>query len=337
MEVKLVNEKEYNFDYLIEKINIADFSKSPFKHIYIEDFFDEIHFQEITKSKEIAPPLATNDNELIDGLYSQGFKIITFPGCVNDRKKYIKWHSENKKMQHHSACEGFGMVLRLYEIESPILKALNKFLASDQFNQAIAQKFGVNFSDCDVDGGIQKYLDGYEISPHPDIRKKAATFMVNINPSPESETLNIHTHYLKFKPSKSYVQTFWEGNPDVDRAWVPWSWADTENRQTKNNSIVLFSPSNDTLHAIKTEYNHLQTQRTQLYGNLWFRDTGVTKSTLEWEDLDLISKRLPAKNTSLGSNLRAKILQFIPTSTKKAIKGFMHRKDDLGNRSSSVK
>ena len=36
----------------------------------------------------------------------------------------------------------------------------------------------------------------------------------------------------------------------------------------KNNSIVLFKPDIDTLHAIKLDYNHNKFQRTQLYGNL---------------------------------------------------------------------
>ena len=44
------------------------------------------------------------------------------------------------------------------------------------------EKFGIEYQNCNIDGGIQKYLDGYELSPHPDIRLKAATFMVNINP-----------------------------------------------------------------------------------------------------------------------------------------------------------
>ena len=89
--------------------------------------------------------------------------------------------------------------------------------------------------------------------------------------SEESEKLDHHTHYMKFKKAYSYIEEFWEGNPDVDRAWVPWDWATTVKQQFKNNSIVLFSPSNSTLHSVKANYDHLITQRTQLYGNLWFK------------------------------------------------------------------
>ena len=39
-------------------------------------------------------------------------------------------------------------------------------------------------------------------------------------------------------------------------------------RTNKNNSIVIFKPSVDTLHAVKMKYDHTKFQRTQLYGNL---------------------------------------------------------------------
>ena len=301
-----------DFTYLIEKILNSDFTQKPFKHIYIEDFFSQTQLNDILNSTEISAPIASNDKELIDGLISKGFKPISFPGCTTDINKYIKWHKGNRDTSVHSATEGFGLVFRLYRVQSKILNDLNEFLASDAFNKAIAEKFEIDFSDCIVDGGIQKYLDGYEISPHPDTRKKAATFMVNINPSFESEKMNHHTHYLKLKDNYSYVEKFWNGNKDIDRGWVPWFWAETIKQQKKNNSIVLFSPSDDTLHGVKTNYDHLSTQRTQLYGNLWYK-TSTTKHQLEWEDLDLVNH----KNTEVSlrkSKLKQKIKSILPES-----------------------
>lgn len=305
------------FDYLIKKIENADFEISPFQHIYIEDFFSQEHFEKIISCEEIASPNACNDEQLLDGLYEKGFKAIPFPGCVTDRDKYIKWHTHGKKSEHHTACEGFGMALRLYNMQSEILIKLNDFLTSDRFNKVIAKKFNVDFQKCMTDGGIQKYLDGYEISPHPDIRKKAATFMVNINPSTMSESLDHHTHYLKFNPEKEYVRAFWEGNPDLDRAWVPWSWATTVKQQTKNNSIVLFSPANDTMHGVKANYNHLITQRTQLYGNLWYKES-IMKGKLEWESLDLSIKTPEVKNNKI--NIHGRLSQMLPSSLKNSLK-----------------
>lgn len=313
--------KNYDFSYLIKKIRESDFSLKPFRHVYLENFFSDTHFKEILNSTEITSPKATNDRELIEGLIDKGFNPIEFPGCVTDIKKYINWHENKKKTDTHSACEGFGMVLRLYDIQSEILIELNEFLKSEDFNKAIAEKFEIDFEGCIIDGGIQKYLDGYEISPHPDIRRKAATFMVNINPSSDSENMNQHTHYLKFKDSYAYVEEFWSGNKHIDRAWVPWSWTDTVKQQTKNNTIVIFSPSNDTMHAVKTDYNHLLTQRTQLYGNIWYK-TNSTTSKVEWEDLDLHSTNKSVKK--LDKNvIKQKMIAIIPVSLKDKIKAII--------------
>jgi hypothetical protein len=291
-----------DFTYLIDKIRITDFSTEPFKHIYIEDFFSSDHFDEIVTTNEISLAAAKSDRGLFDALFDKGYKIIPFPGCITDQKKYADWRAGKKKVEHHSACEGFGVAFRLFTPTSSILRELDEFLNGEAFNRCLAEKFSVPYEDCRVDVGIQKYLDGYEISPHPDIRRKATTFMVNINPRVASERANHHTHYLRFKPERRYVQTFWEGNPSIDRCWVPWDWTETVYQQTKNNSIVLFSPSNDTMHGVKADYNHLLTQRTQLYGNLWFKEF-ETEGQLEWEDFDFRgnlsrTKRRPIKKAA---------------------------------------
>jgi hypothetical protein len=66
---------------------------------------------------------------------------------------------------------------------------------------------------------------------------------------------------------------------------VPWDWVETHKQQTKNNSIIIFSPADDTLHAVKASYDHLVTQRTQFYGNLWFRELNAKPGT-GWRDLE---------------------------------------------------
>lgn len=83
----------------------------------------------------------------------------------------------------------------------------------------------------------------------------------------------MRNQYLTFKQEKWFVQEFWRHNKDYDRCWLPWEWCNTVKQQRRNNSIVIFSPSYDTLHAIKLNYDHLQTQRTQFYGNLWYKET----------------------------------------------------------------
>ena len=320
-----------DFGYLAEKITAAPFSDDPFRHVYIDDFLSQEHFNQILSCSEIAAPPASNDKELFSLLRGQGYKPIPFPGCITDEDAYIRWHRGEEQIDPHSSTEGFGVVLRLEDIRSPILVALRDYLDSEAFNRAVAQKFDVDFDKCTFDGGIQKYLDGYEISPHPDIRRKATTFMVNINPNDHSESANHHTHYMTFKPERAYVQSFWQGNPKTDRCWVPWDWCETSFQQTKNNSVVLFSPDNDTVHAVRARYDHLMTQRTQLYGNLWY-EVSPAENKLEWEQLDLgghaISKK-PARRIG-----RAKKQSTWSLSPKKLLKAIGGRSDnsDVGKR-----
>lgn len=270
------------FDYLIKKIKSSPFREKPFKHIYIEDFFTQEDFRSITNDPEIKIKECPNDEELFSELFKQNYKVIEFPACTTNYKEYIKKHSKGIPLKHYNnTCESEGVALRLSP-KSKILTELNKFILSEKFNKTIAEKFAIDFDGCKIDAGIQKYLDRYEISPHPDVRKKAATYMVNINPSEKSESYNHHTHYLKLKPEYNYVKEFWKGNKDAERMWVPWDWCTTEFLQSKNNSIVIFSPSHETMHGVKADYKHLSTQRTQLYGNLWYSKEEVVYAP-RWE------------------------------------------------------
>jgi hypothetical protein len=299
----------HSFDYLIEKINNSSFQDSPFKHIYIENFFSDEHFEEIINCPEISIPVCNNDDDLFNELFQAGYKIINFPGCINDIETYKSWRNGvDLKGLNNTATESFGMTLRLYEPESSIITELRNFIGSKEFNNAIALKGGIEIESCTLDNGIQKYLDGYETSPHPDIRRKAATFMVNINPSKNSEDETYHTHYMKFKEDFKFVENFWQNNEEYDRAWVPWEWCETEYQQKKNNSIVLFYPSNKTIHAIKSDYNHLNGQRTQLYGNIWHPEQPMKHAP--WEELENIN------NGSLSLSLK----QRLKNSIKKHIK-----------------
>jgi len=274
------------FDYIIDKIRNAEFATEPFKHLHIPDLFTPEDFREIVAAQEISLGSQASDEALFEAMFASGYKIIEFPGCITDRDAYLRWHKNKQPGAKfvHSACEGFGVVLRLMEARSQVINELMQFLNSAEFQQAIGDRYGVDTSGLVYDAGIQKYLDGYEISPHPDIRKKALTFLVNINPAPDSERYDHHTHYMRFVEERKYVRDFWERAGFADRCWVPWAWCETAKTQPENNSMVLFSPSNDTLHAVKAEYDHLRGQRTQLYGNLWYKNKPKMVQ-VEWEEL----------------------------------------------------
>jgi len=304
------------FTYILEKIKNADFLEEPFPHIELDNLFTPEDFSKIISSKEVTIAPSSNDSNLFNNLFDAGYKIIQFPGCVQDKEKYIKWH-ETKKLSHqtNTTCEGFGIVLRLAKSECEIIRELTDFLNSEEFKNCISEKFEINLDDCTYDNGIQKYLDGYEISPHPDIQKKALTYMVNINPDANSENENHHTHYLNFNPERMYIREFWNGNKNVDRCWVPWSWCETKKMQVRNNSIVIFSPSVDTMHGVKANYNHLNFQRTQLYGNLWYKND-VSDSYAHWEDLAIVTS--PSAAASKNN-----LSKFLPGLTRRVMRKAM--------------
>ena len=260
------------FEYLSKKILTTDFKYEPFKHLEINNVFEQNDFENIINQEDIKFPKFESDEELIKYLENSNYKAIEFPGCITSSQDYIKWHkNKSGKVYNVNSTEGFGMTYRLKNTNSEILNNLINFFESENFKNVIAEKFSINLKNVTFDQGIQKYLDGYEISPHPDIRLKALTFMININPDKDSEKSTHHTHYMKLKKEYKYVQEYWKGNEKADRCWVPWNWCETVKQQSKNNSIVIFSPNNDTMHAVKTNYLHLNYQRTQMYGNYWWK------------------------------------------------------------------
>ncbi len=274
-----------SFGYLGEKIRAAPITERPFRHIDIPELFQPRHLAEILRSPEVSTTPAASDEALFPILFQAGYRIVNFPGCVIDKDEYIAWRSDRGELggRNNPSCEGFGVTLRLAEVETPIIADLLDYLDSGDFLDALAEKFGVNRSATFLDAGVQKYLDGYEISPHPDVRRKALTYMVNINPAPGSDRLDHHTHYMRLKPEHRRVGSFWEANPHLDRCWVPWGWCETEKVQSANNSLVAFAPYDGSLHAVRAAYDHLAHQRTQLYGNLWFREATARSGPEWWE------------------------------------------------------
>ncbi|HEX3791946.1 MAG TPA: hypothetical protein VHW44_29060 [Pseudonocardiaceae bacterium] len=272
------------FDYLLEKISAAKMVKDPFTHVEIANFLTKEHFEAIVHDRQICLDSCSETEGLLDSLTERGYQIIPFPGCVTSKRQYLDWFRGASEKSVHAATEGFGLVCRLVRCDSLILRELDDFFVSDRLKELLVEKFGIH-EEVQVDSGIQKYLHGYEISPHPDIRRKAVTWMLNLNPGDGSEGMDFHTHYMTFKDQWGFVGEFWRYNQDVERCWLPWDWCTTVKQQTRNNSIVLFRPADDTLHAVKASYDHLKIQRTQAYGNLWYRPAGL--KSVEFAAFDL--------------------------------------------------
>ena len=283
------------FDYLIGKIIDAPFIDQPFKHVTIANFFDPEHFDLIISDSQIKCREFNGNRDLVDGLISLGYAPQPFPGCVTDVEQYLRYlenPSKNFSSSHiegygRDVIEGYGLTMRMKEMRSQFLIDLNKFLNSDRFLTTLRGKFNI-VDRVRVETAYQKNLSGYEISPHPDTRNKALTYMVNIYTDPTASELDIHTRLMSFKDKYRYLYSFWEHNLEIDPRWVPWDWCEEKLQTSINNSITIFRPSFDTLHAVKLSYNHCSMQRNQIYGNLWYEvDRGAKGTGLA--DIDLHS------------------------------------------------
>lgn len=264
---------ESRFDYLAEKIISQPFAENPFPHLLIKNFLSAEHFEEIIGDKQIHFKPLPNQDALYETLISEGYEIIKkFPGCIYDWHEYKENLVQNFHKIKGMPVEGYGMAFRLQKIQNPLIQELITYLNGSAFQEALHQKFNID-EETSIISGVQKYLTGYEISPHPDWRMKALTYLLNLNHNSNIDSEDVHTHLLKFKPEYEWISKFWQLNPKVHCCWVPWDYCETVIKTNENNSIVLFKPSDNppTLHAVKLNYNHLNFQRTQIYGNLHYK------------------------------------------------------------------
>jgi hypothetical protein len=306
------------FEYVIKYIQDAVVVNEPFRHIEITSLFSDSDFNEICECPQIALSAAENDRELFSKMFAAGYQVVEFPGCTTNFEEYISWHkTKSRSHKSNTSCEGFGVVVRLENPVSKIARDLDNFLKSDQLASALLLRFNILPDAYIYDAGIQKYLDGYEISPHPDIRRKAVTFMVNINTNPRSENEKHHTALMQYREPWRYVGEFWKYNTKIDRCWLPWDWCESVKMQTKNNSMVAFAPDFNTLHAVKADYDHLRHQRTQLYGNVWHETVDID-TRLRWEDFGIESslEGRGNKRPNLRKRVSNKIKNLIDGNTK---------------------
>ena len=283
-----------NLYYLIEKLEKAEFISEPFDHLEIENFLSEEHFNIINSDSQIHFDEQQSHNELRDTLNKNSYEPIGFPGCTTDENEYYNMvNSRNisdiKSGMKGADTEGVGIAYNLTNIVNPFIKDLIEFLNSPMFQGALRNKFGIQ-NQTHITTRIQKYVTGYEISPHPDTRTKALTYLLNINKDDRAEDLDIHTGLLKFKDDYKFIYDYWNNNPSQNRSWVAWDWCTIEKSVTKNNSIVLFKPSNYSLHSVKLNYNHLPFQRTQVYGNLMFSKPARVSAGPQIVDFEAMKK-----------------------------------------------
>ena len=262
------------YNYLIEKINQACFIKEPFEHIEIKNFLNQKDLNMIVNEKQIHFKKMKNHDNLYKTLINKKWDILHFPGCTTSWKNYKKYVNTNNinETKNKNPVENVGVTFRLHDYENSNIKELIQFMNGQEFHQALKNKFKLNDA-TSIISAIQKNLTGYEISPHPDKRSKALTYLLNINKDPEIEKMNCHTHLLEFKDKYKHIEKYWVDHPTNERCWVPWDWCNSKKTTNENNSFLIFKPQSKpaSLHAILLDYDHLKFQRTQIYGNLMYK------------------------------------------------------------------
>lgn len=282
------------FEYLLDKINEATILMDPFEHVVIDNFFNEEHFNLFLRDNQIHPQKALNNENLRKILSAENYHVINFPGCTISEDEYFSSLNSEKQIvknnchydsELNKTLEGFGITYKLGKIRNKKIEEIILFMRSQKFKDCLKKKFAIE--KCNIKIEIQKNLTNYEISPHPDIRQKALTFLLNINSDSFGTipTENFNTHLLEFKDEKKFIKDFWRQNPKFQRCWVPWEWCETKKIISTNNSLLMFKPSESSLHAVRLKYDHLETQRTQIYGNLMFSNVGSFKN-MSFEDFE---------------------------------------------------
>ena len=214
---------------------------------------------------------------------------MQFPGCTTNLNAYLKALEEGDQLRvnDNQPIEGYGVAFRLQKnrYQNQCIANLIAFLNGPKFKFALLEKFERqnDMSRTSIITAIQKYLTQYEISPHCDVRRKCMTYLLNINRNDSVSKTGVHTHLLRMKPEREYCYEEWL-NESIERCWVPWDWCESVKEVSANNTIVIFAPHNDTLHAVKLDYPHRKFQRTQIYGNLMYSNERALPSST-WKKL----------------------------------------------------
>tara|TARA_Y100000389_G_scaffold204199_1_gene255502 strand:+ start:17 stop:790 length:774 start_codon:yes stop_codon:yes gene_type:complete len=232
-------------DYIIKKIEDAEIIVKPFPHIIIPNFIEDDDLKNILDNIEI-----DNLNEI-----EKKYKKVHYPGAKTTNEKLI------------NRPTGIGLVYSLKEKYSKKNIKLNTILKSEDFKLALFKKLNIPKN---IDGWniyqINKDLNGYEISPHPDITGKVITYQINLSNSVALDNYDLSTKFHIIKPQ--CLKFIKELSKKKTRPWGKWDWFDKGKPiPYKQNTFMAFAPSDISYHSVKLEnYPQEKYQRTMLRG-----------------------------------------------------------------------
>lgn len=177
------------FDYILQKISNAKILDYPFLHLDIKNFLSDEHLKLILNENQVHFNEVDDHDELKNKLLNNGWAIHNFPGCVNNWKEYTRYLKKSEKYNSLDPVQRVGITFRLKYYQNEKIRRLVKFMNGASFHSVLRKKFNI-IRDTSIISAIQKNLTGYEISPHPDVRGKCLTYLLNINNNEEIEKLD---------------------------------------------------------------------------------------------------------------------------------------------------
>lgn len=255
-------------DCIIKKIEEAEIIVKPFPHIVISNFLEDDDLIDILDNIDI-------DNlNVIDKKY----KLVQYPGAKTTTEELTKRPT------------GVGLVYALKEEYSKNNIKLNTILDSDEFKQTLMKKLNIPTN---IDGWnvyqINKDLNGYEISPHPDITGKVITYQLNLSNTDILNNFDLGTKFHIIKPE--YLKYINELSKQRKRPWGKWEWFNEgKSIPYQKNTFMAFAPSDISYHSVKLEnYPQQKHQRTMLRGFIADSRLLKLKSKEHWTSGNLVN------------------------------------------------
>lgn len=261
------------FDYLLQKIRNAPIRLEPYPHIIIPNFFNQDDYNALLssqlamvkpdgKTSQLTLPQVSNRDELRIELDRHGWQPISYPGAIEG--------ATGDDLLSRPTGSGLVYKLTNKQADGPtgIRTLLHKFLVGkdSQVADTLLSKFGKEPGSGWNVYEYNKDLNGYEISPHPDVSGKLITYQVNLAEDDRLAEYNLATRLLSIKP---------EHQADIDRLaaererpWGLWKWFnEVATVPFVGNTFFAFAPADNTYHAVKLEeYPETEQQRTMIRG-----------------------------------------------------------------------
>ena len=113
------------FNYILDRINSANFIQYPFKLLYLKNILKPEHFNAIINSTTVN--MHANTTEILINKLQKQYESIDFPGCTINISDYVQWHKTGIGKfppQTKEFSSSFGMSFRLTNTENDTIKQL---------------------------------------------------------------------------------------------------------------------------------------------------------------------------------------------------------------------